>query len=295
VADATFVALRVLFVLAVAALAFAPLSATAQSPPAGDVLFNGGFETGKISEWGGQCANTGVPSSASLVRGTANLTVRLVGQGKYAARFNLPPADTNNACELIDTRPIGLGTDDFYGLMVFFPKNWREPSPAAGWGLSIAQFSFQGIWGAPVSLNAHARNIELVMQSGLCAPVTSSHPGCAYSSGSDGNVTPMVAVPAPIKLAAWHELIVHVHHATDSTGVIEVWHRLKGQTGWKKTVSLRGYPTVQWTPDRLSILHFNATVDKIGAYRGRADFPLTVWQDGFVRAASFAAAAAALP
>jgi hypothetical protein len=37
------------------------------------------------------------------------------------------------------------------------------------------------------------------------------------------------------------------------------------------------------------------TSDKIGAYRGRADFPLTVWQDGFVRTTSFAAAAAALP
>ncbi len=51
----------------------------------------------------------------------------------------------------------------------------------------------------------------------------------------------------------------------------------------------------QWTPDRLSILSFNTTVDKIGAYRGNADFPLSVWLDGFVRTTSFAAAAAALP
>jgi len=37
------------------------------------------------------------------------------------------------------------------------------------------------------------------------------------------------------------------------------------------------------------------TFDSIGAYRGHADFPLTVWHDGFVRTTSFAAAAASLP
>jgi hypothetical protein len=171
--------------------------------------------------------------------------------------------------------------------MAFFGKSWREPSPQR-WGLAIAQFGFQGIWGPPVGLFAHARNIELVTQTGLCALATSGHPGCAY-------VRNVVAVRAPLKLGAWHEIIVHVYHTTDSTGVIEAWHRLKGQTRWKKTVSLRGYPTVQWTEDRLPILKFNATVDKIGAYRGNADFPISVWQDGFVRATSFDAAAAALP
>ena len=197
------------------ALAFAATSATAQSPPAGDVLFRGGFETGKISEWGGQCANTGTATTAAIARGTAGLTVRVVGQGKFAARFNLPAAATNNACEFLNTRSIGLGTDDYYGLMVLFPKKWREPSPA-GWGLSIAQLSFQGIWGAPVSLNAHARNIALELQSGLCAPYASSHPGCTYSSGSGGNVPPMIAVPAPLALGVWHEIVVHVRHTTDS-------------------------------------------------------------------------------
>ena len=296
ISRAALVALRVLFALAVASLAFTPMSATAQAPPVGGVLFSGNFETGNISQWsfGAQCANTGVPPSASSVTGSVNLTVRLVGQGKYAARFNLPAAGVNNTCMVLDKRLIGLETDDYYGLMVFFPKNWREPS-RAGWGLSIAQFGFQGIWGAPVSLNAHAGNIALVLQSGLCAPVTSSSPGCAYSSGPGGNLAAMVAVPAPLKLAAWHELIVHVHHAIDTSGVIEVWHRLKGRAGWKRTVSARGYPTVQWTPERLSILSYNATVDMIGAYRGAAEFPLSVWEDGFVRTTSFAAAAAALP
>jgi hypothetical protein len=285
-----FLAFRLVPALAVSALAFAPISAIAQSPPAPDVVFKGDFETGKLSPWpGGQCANTGLQSSAETTRGTVNLTVRLVGQGRYAARFNLPAAGTSQACELLDGRPIGLGTDDYYGLMVMFPKTWREPSPR-GWGLAIAQLNFQGIHGPPVGLFAHGNSIELAMQTGLCG---SSR--CAYSSGREGNVTPMAAVPAPLTRGVWHELIVHVHWTTDSSGVVEAWHRLKGQKAWRKTVSLRGYPTVQWTPDRLSILSYNATVDKIGAYRGSAAFPLSIWSDGFVRATTFAAAATALP
>jgi hypothetical protein len=78
--------------------------------------------------------------------------------------------------------------------------------------------------------------------------------------------------------------------------VIEVWHRLTGNATWKKTVSVRGYPTVQWTADRgPQVIATSGTTDKIGAYRARADFPLPVWHDGFVRTKSFASAASALP
>jgi Polysaccharide lyase len=263
-------------------------------PSAADVAFTGGFETGSLAEWSGaQCANTGVPSDASVTRGSVYVTVGH-GQGRYAARFDLPAADGRNACEVLAERNIGLGTDDYYGLMVFFPKNWREPS-SAGWGLAIAQLGFQGIWGSPISLNAHAHRVLLVVQSGLCSPTSSSSPGCTYSSGPGGNLRPMAAIPAPLALGVWHELIVHVHHATDRSGAVDVWHRLKSQTKWSKTVSLDGYPTVQWTAEGLSTLGYSGTVDKIGGYRGAADFPLTIWQDGFVRATSFAAAARALP
>jgi Polysaccharide lyase len=219
----------------------------------------------------------------------------VVGQGGHAARFDLPAADAFTACETLHKRLIGLGSDDYYGLMVRFPSDWREPSPV-GWGLSIAQLNFENIWGTPVMLAAHADRVSLVMQSGLCRAVSTSTPGCAYSSGPSGNVAPMTAVPAPLALGVWHELIVHVRWTTDSSGMIEAWHRLEGGASWVKTVSLRGYPTVQWTAEQgPGALAGSVTSDKIGAYRGRADFPLTVWQDGFVRTTSFASAAAALP
>jgi len=261
------------------------------------IVFSGDFETGNVSQWtwGAQCANT---SSARMLftRGTVTVQSETVAQGRYAARIDLPAAPSDNtACETLSKRPIGIGTHDYYGMMVRFPTEWREPSPV-GWGLAIAQLNYQGIWGSPVMLVAHANHVAMVLQSGLCRGVYTSNPGCAYSSGPGGNVKPMFAIPAPLALGVWHQLVVHFRWATDSSGLIEVWHRMKGGGSWNKTVSVRGYPTVQWTseegPQAIATGH---TADKIGAYRARADFPLTVWHDGFVRTSSFASAASALP
>jgi hypothetical protein len=289
--------LSALAVLIVAALLIrvARDSVDGESDHATDlIMFNGDFESGGISPWAAQCANT---SSAPVLftRGTVTVQSEIVAQGKYAARIDLPAAPRDRtACETLSKRPIGIGTDDYYGLMVRFPPGWREPSPA-GWGLAIAQLNYQGIWGSPVMLTAHADRIALVMQSGLCRSVDTNNPGCAYSSGPGGNLRSLVAVRAPLALDAWHQLIVHVRWATDSSGVIEVWHRRKGARTWTRTVSLRGYPTVQWTSEeKPQAIGSSVTTDKIGAYRDQAEFSLTVWHDGFVRARSFAATASAL-
>jgi len=297
---AAFAAVAAVFAAAQASPAATPESSRSLGKrPAGSgtTVFSGDFETGNVSQWtwGAQCANTS-SNQMLFTRGTVTVQSEIVAQGKYAARIDLPAAPSDRtACETLNKRATGVGTDDFYGLMVRFPAGWREPSPV-GWGLAIAQLNYQGIWGAPVMLIAHADHVALVLQSGLCRSVYTSNPGCAHSSGPGGNVRRTVAVRPPLALDAWHQLIVHVRWATSSAGVLEVWHRLKGGQRWNKTVSLRGYPTVQWTAGkgRRAIVR-SVTSDKIGAYRGRADFPLTVWHDGFVRAKSFAATASALP
>lgn len=254
--------------------------------------FVGDFETGNTNQWtwGAQCANTGIPSNADFATGTVTVQSQIVGQGKYAAQFDLPAAEIRNSCETLAKRHVALGTDDYYGLMVRFPDDWQEPS-GAGWGLSLAQLNFENVSGAPVILDAHADHISLVMQTGLCRSTS----GCAYTSGAGGNVAPMTVAPAPLALGVWHELIIHVHWATDKSGKIEAWHRLQGQTSWKRTVSLRGRPTVQWDEQGPRAIRGSVTADKIGAYRGWARFPVTIWEDGFVRAPTFAAAAARLP
>jgi phosphopantothenoylcysteine decarboxylase / phosphopantothenate---cysteine ligase len=61
-----------------------------------------------------------------------------------------------------------------------------------------------------------------------------------------------------------------------AASVIEAWHRPQGTDSWQKTVSLRGYPTLQWTRDKgPEAIAKSTTSDKIGAYRGRADDLLT--------------------
>jgi polysaccharide lyase-like protein len=273
-----------------------PVGPTGRPTPAGRV-FKGDFETGDVSQWtwGAQCANT---SSGSMLftRGTVTVQSDVVGEGAHAARFDLPAAPSDRtACEVLSPRPIGVGTSDYYGLMVRFPTDWREPSPPS-WGLGIAQLNYEGIWGAPVTLSAYADTVALVLQSGPCNSVYTSNPGCRNSSGLGGNLPRMYAVPAPLALGVWHELIVHVRWATDSSGLVDAWHRLKGSSSWTKTVSLTGYPTLEWTTDTgPEGIVSRTTADKIGAYRGNADFPLSVWHDGFVRTSSFDAAAAALP
>jgi hypothetical protein len=259
------------------------------------VRFRGSFESGGLAPWpGAQCANTGVAGDGQIGRGTITVQDEIVGEGDWAARFDLPAASVNQACEALIERPIGVGSEDYYALMVRIPSPWQEPSPA-GWGLVIAQLNFQGIWGAPVMLAAHRDHLSLVLQSGLCADVTSSDPGCANTNGANGNLPASRAIPT-LAPDTWHELIVHVRWATDTTGLVEAWHRLAGTRPWSKTVTISGQPTLQWTASRgPTSIGTSRTNDKIGAYRGHSTTPLTIWHDGFARTTSFATAAASLP
>ena len=54
-------------------------------------------------------------------------------------------------------------------------------------------------------------------------------------------------------------------------------------------------PRSSGTHRDLESLPGSLTADKIGAYRGWARFPMTIWEDGFVRTSSFEATAARLP
>ena len=266
---------------------------SALSAPTGTVHFAGDWETGNISQWswGAQCVNYGTPSDY-ITRGALNLVTYVVGQGSTAGRFDLPASSQRSACEGLRKRTLNLGADEYYGMMFRLPKDWRKPS-RAGWGLVLAQLNYQRIWGAPVLLAAHANRVSLVTQTGYCNDGNSSRPGCTHSSGPGGNLPQMRAISS-ISPGSWHELVIHVRWAADSSGVVEVWRRLKGESAWTKSVSLSGYPTVQWS-DRQPVDPNQTTADKFGAYRGAAKFPVSVWQDGVVIGTSFDVVAGRLP
>jgi hypothetical protein len=260
------------------------------------VVFDGGFETGNPRPWNTpQCANYGTPDTTTRTFGTFSVATDVYGQGSYAGRFDLPAAPKLTRCEVLRPRTIALGTDDYYSLMVYLPNNWT-PGTNGFWGVEVAQLNFENIWGAPISLQAHPDHITLALQTGACNSSRTARPGCVWSSNADSpgkpNLPPLYAIPSPMQLGVWHELIVHSHWATDNTGAIEVWYRQKGQPSWTRTVNLSGYPTVQTLQDGS---YPTTTVDKIGAYRDVATAPTSVWLDSFTTATSFAAAASNLP
>ena len=132
------------------------------------------------------------------------------------------------------------------------------------------------------------------MQTGI---TTTGKPAYQFNSNADNpsryvNLPRLYAVPPGMRLGVWHELIIHAHWATDSSGQIEAWHRVKGRSAWTKTASLSGYSTLQENPDGSYPAN---TIDVIGAYRAYSSAPTSVWLDAFSRSRSFADAAANLP
>jgi hypothetical protein len=258
---------------------------------AGGLLFNGGFDDGTYKPWQlPQCANYGHPNTTRTF-GNFYVTMSPVGQGRYAGRFQLP-ADPNHLtrCQVLAPRAVNVGGDDWYSLMLYLPKGWSTGTNGF-WGAEILNLNMEGMpgYGAPVDLQAHNDHVTVALNSGTCGSP------CQYRSNADSphaNLPPLYAIPRPMQLGVWHELILHVHWATDSTGLVAVWHRVKGKAVWKRTAFVTGYPTLM--VDRSGWYPTN-TADKIGVYRAESYAPTSVWLDAFSRSQSFATAAANLP
>jgi Polysaccharide lyase len=262
------------------------------------LLFAGDFETGDYSQWtwGAQCAGHMQPDER-IERGTITVVRDPVAAGLYAARFDLPAATKNSACEVLRKRTLKLG-EEWYALEFRLPRGWQEPS-LVGWGLDIAQLNYQSIWGSPLALKAHADRVKLQIQSGYCLPFGSPEPGCEYTSGFGANSAganikvPLAIPPERFAVDVWHQVLVHIRWSADDDGAAQVFHRRRGDAAWAQTIDVAGFPTVQWK-DGYSPTQTHSTSDKIGAYRGRSATPLTVWHDNFCVATSRTAAESCL-
>jgi hypothetical protein len=190
---------------------------------------------------------------------------------------------------VLTPRTVNAGGDDFYSLMLYLPNGWTTGTNSF-WGAEILNLNWEGMPGAPIDLQAHNDHVTLMLNTGTCAAAT-----CQYRSNADAphpNLPALYAIPRPMQLGVWHELVLHVHWATNSAGIVEVWHRVKGQSTWTKTAALSGYPTLMVDP---SGKYPTNTADKMGVYRAGSTAPTTVILDGFTRSRSFAAATSSLP
>jgi hypothetical protein len=252
---------------------------------------------------GAQCENTNVESAKdneTWNRGTLSVVSDIVGGGSKAARFDLPSDGLRlQACEALHERTLGTGQghpplEQWYALSIRFPANYTT----SGWGLTLAQFNYEKIWGAPLSIIGQGpadagepNQLRLVGQAGECVPVTEPNPHCEWSSGLGAPIGPWRIIP-PERFATevWHDLLIHVVWSTKaSEGLIEAFHRQRGGT-WAQTVPrFTGKPTVQWRPGE-TVKPTYPTLDKIGAYRGANATALSIWHDNFCVASTRAAA-----
>ncbi len=272
-------------------------------------MFTDGIRPWTASGGGPQCANYGTPSKPPRLRGNLYVSSPIHGAGVAGGRFELPtdPDPVTfplEACGLVTgPRPIGLGTDSYYGLMVYVPRGWRVANKAF-FGVNIKEFHFQNIWAAPVIFQLHPRYVTLALETGACNPHTSSNPGCQYRSNAGHRrctstlfyrcLPGYYAIPpGAFVQGRWNEILMHVHWASNRTGEIQTWYRVMGATTWTPSAVVKGYPTVQW----------NVTtgccdpkyVDETEAYTAALSAPLSVWLANDVSATSFRSVAAALP
>jgi hypothetical protein len=275
-------------------------STTTTTATSGSVLYKADFDDGANppTGWSKQCDNLNDPA-----RGTLTLDGSVYSSASYSGRFNL--SATQNACELLHSRLAGNHNDDYYAFGVNFdPVIWNQ----IGDPTSLNQFDYEGINGSPLAMAVGKDFVDITINSGKCPP-DNPYTGCPYFSGSwnGGYTTRPAGMPGPLRavpkgqltLGVWHQFIVHVYWTTDLNGVVQVWHREKGQTSWTKTVDIGpaqfAFPTLQWgtnflgytvSPENISNYGTN---DKFGMYTG-VGTAHRYWFDDWCRGTTFDAA-----
>src|SRR5829696_3350992 len=95
--------------IAVPTLVARPTLSASSNAQTASVVYRENWEGGRLdtSHWGAQCNNLAPPYIGT--RGTFGVQQKIVAEGRWAARFNLP-ADTTNAtaCEIIHNRTLDL-------------------------------------------------------------------------------------------------------------------------------------------------------------------------------------------
>jgi Polysaccharide lyase len=285
-----------------------PTTSPETTTSSSEMTFTGDFETGNTSQWtwGAQCANYGVTDIPG--RGNLYLDTASVGQGKYSARIELPATTASKrACEVLNKRTPALGSTEFYGQMFMLPSGWATEVSDVAWPVVISQPNFEALASPGISIWLTSTNAQLVMLTGKVT-WNGSTPIYQYNNSTELGPWPNAprAIPdGQLTTGVWHELIYEIHWASDNTGFVRVWHRVKGQSTWTQTLDIDDVPTFQYgTTAGGDCISSSGTLcngstfltsDKAGAYTSAGNHAITVWQDGYVKGTSFDVVAGRLP
>lgn len=198
-----------------------------------DVL--GNWDTGDASQWDGITAHN-VAEQFSVVTSP-------VRQGTHAARFMVRPGDKVQKADgtftsgeraeatLWNYQRETLNDEFYYGWSTYFPEDWTEPKQ---WGIFMQWHAHTPI-APPVALSARANSVRVNVSSGNIVN--------AYPTEFERTYT----ILTDLNKGQWNDFIVRIKFRPDATGILEVWHKLKSESTFKRVLSLKDIPTLQWT------------------------------------------------
>ena len=286
--------------------AFAALSQINSVPvppqPEGKVYRLVNYQSGNLStEWRG-VLGVGGNDRATIVTTDPY-------KGGYCAQLDLPASTASDRSEfgLLDpydytgapAPPFQMYVHQWLGTAFKLPLNF-DWAACGGWGLQIAQYWMNDIWGAPIGLqlgrpgSAIPRALNLIVMSGV-----SSFGGSQYSSGPGGNIPETAVIGTDqVPLGKWIEVLIHAYRTNQMDGIVESFWKVKGETTWRIGGKINGYPTMEWwqgesTPSgRPDSINPGSLSLKWGTYRGPSNIPLRTWHGLAVVATTEAAAKA---
>lgn len=217
-----------------------------------------------------------------------------IRQGNYAARFTVRPGDQysdksgeRSEIELWSYDREQPGDEYYYGWSTLFPQDWPEP---ARWGIILQWHAHTSI-SPPVGINATGNSLSV-----------------DYCSGNIDNAYPCekddkFLVLDNLNKGKWNDFIIRIKFAPDETGLVQLWHRLEGESDFQLIFEKFNYPTLQWATD-LGMIESEYAIDYTvngvdgyttgtylhhGFYRGAGDMTNTLYHDGFCRGTSLEA------
>jgi hypothetical protein len=294
----------------------ATAASNAHAARTGTVLYEKSWDDGQIDSgsWMHQAGDTLTGVVNGIVYGTISASNAAAHTGGRSGRFSVP-ANTSyrQGAMMLHNRTVKNGSDEWFAMAYYFPKSWPAALTDANGtrhGSSIGCPNYYSVNSCMVSVSARPRSMFTLINSGAC-PASGVSPGCPwYSATPDGGnfsrcrgftgaqCGPLYIVrPGHLKLKVWHEIIMHVYYTLENNGVVQFWHRIKGQSSWRKAVSVSGFPTLQTGPTAFgktvtaSNINDWPSTDQFGLYRGPGAKPATLWADNWCRATSFDSAA----
>jgi hypothetical protein len=208
-------------------------------------------------------------------------------------------------------RYISYPSDVYYGMLWYFPSgSYNDPSGGAH--DEISEFNWHPFINAgPLGYSVFGDTMQFYVSTGAWqrTGLAQYSNGARYENGQAGsNMGPVsnwrIIPKGSLVRDKWIETIVHVHYANDSSGAIQSWYRLKGQSTWNETINQSGFPTIDWGPDSGQNFTWTpnnengvTTMDHLGVYRtGDTNAPnTTFWIDNYQRQPTFNAVASTTP